>query len=181
MPRELSDAANAARQAQTFRLQRMVDIDVGQGSVGHAVIHAGNVAMIRPAAPDFDAFTLYAFMGAMGRPPQASEASSWVSGLTTAYSSSLAALISEARTLIRGLFDSAEYTARARTNSGFVYDLFAAWFDRLPDLDGYESWLTSLDGGSARSAALDSFQASLEYTDRITTLTLPTEYPGDFR
>ena len=181
MPRELPTKADEARQARSFQLNRMVDLDIGQGSIGHIVIHAGNKAMTRPASPDFSSFTLYAFMGSFGRPPQTSEQTTWVDALTTAYGSSLAALIAEATTLIRGQFEDAEYAARDRTNSQFLYDLYATYLDRLPDIEGYEFWLPQLDTGRPRSELLDAFDTALEYVDRVTTMTMPTLYPGDLR
>jgi hypothetical protein len=182
MSRELTARADAMRQSLVVKLSRSVDLDIGQGSIDHVPIHAGSKAMTLPADPDFATFTYYAFTGALYRPPQSAEQISWESGLTTAFGSGTAALITEATLLIHGLFVSAEYTARLRTNSQFVYDIFAAYLGRLPDVTEYTLRLTQLDTAAlTRSDLLTAFQTGTEFTDRITALTVETDYPGDLR
>jgi hypothetical protein len=107
--------------------------------------------------------------GALGRAPTGTELSTWSAALLAAYAVSLAAFIAEAKSLIEGLFNSSEYTARGRTDDQFVEDLYHAYLDRASDSIGKANWLISItDNG--RPYVLNAFGIGTEFTDRMATI-----------
>jgi len=132
----------------------------------------GGKLRIKPlaAAPEFltpAQFAEKCFLGALGREPTSTESSSWVSALNSAMSTSEAALLTEAQTLVKGLFEGSEYIGRARTDAQFVGDLYASYLARVSDPDGAAFWQRQLSLGQTRSSLEDAFGASAEFQRRV--------------
>ncbi|MBA3716265.1 MAG: DUF4214 domain-containing protein, partial [Pyrinomonadaceae bacterium] len=108
--------------------------------------------------------TLYS--GAFARDPTGLELSTAETALQTKCASSGAEFLAEARSRASVLFASAEYTARARTDSQFVADLYAAFLNRVADPSGHAGWLadTIADGRPATAAR---FATSDEFRFRV--------------
>lgn len=109
-----------------------------------------------------------AFAGALGREPDETELDDWVDALNAALATSYAALLAEAQDHIKDLFESDEYDDRARTDEEFIYDLYAAWLNRVPESqDAVNAWLARVTA-AGRPAVLDpGFSDSLEFASRI--------------
>jgi RHS repeat-associated protein len=71
-------------------------------------------------------------------------------------------LLTAARSVARGLFESAEYTARGRTNTQYVTDLYNAYLQRAPDTTGLNFWVQDAQN-NGRGHTLDSFEVSTEF------------------
>lgn len=63
-------------------------------------------------------------------------------------------------------FGSSEYAALARSDAGFITDLYTAFFNRPPDTEGLGFWASQLASGLPRDVALVSFMLSGEFTGR---------------
>ena len=61
-------------------------------------------------------------------------------------------------------FNSAEYVAQNRDNTGFVTDLYITFFGRLPDAAGLNFWLAQMTAGLPRNGVLSAFLFSPEFT-----------------
>ena len=76
----------------------------------------------------------------------------------------------EAQTLGRTLFNSAEYVSRGRTdNEDYVHDLYWAWVQRAPEEDGFARWLSALQT-QTRAQVLDGFANSGEFERLVAAL-----------
>jgi hypothetical protein len=108
-----------------------------------------------------------AFIGALARDPGAGELIIWRNAFIAAAAVSSGALLTEARARIKGLFQSAEYTARSRSNGEFVNDLYHAYLDRPPDGGSWQAWVDVITGGASRSTMDDNFGNSSEFSNRV--------------
>jgi hypothetical protein len=70
-------------------------------------------------------------------------------------------------------FNTPEYLAFNRDNSGFVTDLYNAFFSRVPDAAGLSYWLGQLASGMPRDNVMSSFLFSAEFT-----ATMNAAFPG---
>ena len=62
-----------------------------------------------------------------------------------------------------GFIFSPEFVARNTTNAEFLIILYEAFFDRLPDVGGYNGWLDAMNQGLSREDVLTGFLYSLEF------------------
>jgi hypothetical protein len=62
-----------------------------------------------------------------------------------------------------GFIFSDEFLAYGHPNSTYVSILYNAFFDRVPDPDGYVYWMALLETGTTREEVLDSFIHSTEF------------------
>jgi hypothetical protein len=60
-------------------------------------------------------------------------------------------------------FASAEYAAFARSDDGFVTDVYRTFFNRAPDASGLAFWREQLAGGLPREVLLVTFMMSPEF------------------
>ncbi len=67
-------------------------------------------------------------------------------------------------------FSSAEYASFNRDDTGFVTDLYNAFFNRPPDASGLAYWTDQLASGMPREVALVSFMFSPEFTSYTQSL-----------
>src|SRR5262249_8518367 len=82
-----------------------------------------------------------AFHGALDREATPAESNDWSTAPTAARETSAAAAVSEASSRIWFLFHSSEYTARARTDSEFLEDVYWAYLNRASNPEGFAFWL----------------------------------------
>ena len=67
-------------------------------------------------------------------------------------------------------FFSAEYLARNTTDTQFLTDMYRTFFIRDPDGPGLAFWQNELNIGVSRSALLNSFLFSTEFSNQMTSL-----------
>lgn len=70
-------------------------------------------------------------------------------------------------TMAMQFFGSAEYRARSRTDAQFIGDLYQTFFNRQADSAGSAYWQGELAAVQSRSALLNSFLFSPEFTDTM--------------
>ncbi|MDZ7836944.1 MAG: DUF4214 domain-containing protein [Actinomycetota bacterium] len=58
---------------------------------------------------------------------------------------------------------SEEFQAKNTSNEQFLLVMYAAFFNRPPDPEGYAGWLGQLQRGRSRSFVLDGFVGSVEF------------------
>jgi uncharacterized protein DUF4214 len=112
-------------------------------------------------------FTDHAFMGALVRMPTPSEREDWVEALEAAQLTSTAALFAEGQDRITALFESAEYTARARTDVEFVDDCYLACLNRAAEPEGEAFWVAEI-AAHDRAHVLNAISGSPEALERVT-------------
>lgn len=118
-------------------------------------------------------FTDKAFFGALGRAPSGSERTDWINALEAARDTSSAALLALCQSRVTGLFESAEYIARARTDEQFIEDCYQGYLGRASDPGGFAHWLAELQTTS-RAHILDAFRFSPEFQDWCIDTDVPT-------
>jgi hypothetical protein len=125
-------------------------------------------------------FTDKAFLGALNRLPTTGgggELPAWLAALATAIASGVAAVVTEAATLVKAIFEGAEYLALSTSNTNFVTNLYAAYLGRVPDALG-QAWIDALDASSlTRSQVEDGFGGSDEFAARVAGLMGDTGLP----
>ncbi|MCQ2483659.1 MAG: DUF4214 domain-containing protein, partial [Clostridia bacterium] len=62
-----------------------------------------------------------------------------------------------------GFIFSEEYTSRNKDNGQFLVDLYKMYFDREPDVEGYNYWIEKLNNGADRQEIFAGFANSLEF------------------
>ncbi|MGH9968423.1 MAG: DUF4214 domain-containing protein, partial [Pyrinomonadaceae bacterium] len=73
-----------------------------------------------------------------------------------------AQLLTTARSIARGLFQSSEYSARGRTDSQYVTDLYNSYLQRGPDTPGLNYWVSNTQA-NGRGATLNAFEVCTEF------------------
>jgi len=103
------------------------------------------------------AFVSRFYQQCLGRQPDQDGLNQWTS-----------ALLDGSKTgedVAKGFVLSAEFTGANHDNATFITILYRAFFDREPDVQGYEIWLSRLNSGQSRESVLDGFLRSQEFTD----------------
>jgi len=80
--------------------------------------------------------------------------------------------------LIREVYLSPEFAARALSNEAYIQSLYQVLLDRSGAEQGIEYWVNQLKMGNSRNFVLDNFLASQEFlarTDALADLTSPTQ------
>lgn len=67
-------------------------------------------------------------------------------------------------------FSSSEYLGKNTSDTQFITDLYRTFFNRTPDASGLAYWLGELAGSGSRSAFLNSFLFSAEFSNQMTAL-----------
>ena len=78
----------------------------------------------------------------------------------------------------RGFILSGEFSSRGVSDEGYLAVLYRAFFGREPDEGGFESWLSRLRGGTARSQVLEGFIHSQEFAGLCDRYGI-VPYPGN--
>ena len=79
--------------------------------------------------------------------------------------------------IAKGIILSKEFTDKNLNNESFVTILYKAFFDRDPDPEGFEAWVSRLNSGTSRQAAIDGFTHSSEFLDLCANYAI-IPYPG---
>jgi hypothetical protein len=157
--------------------QQQIEDICRSGRLGLPFPHKGKdrVVPLRRATELFSAavFTDKAFFGAYARAATTLEREEWFTGLLAARDISQAALLAEGQDRVIDLFESAEYTARARTDEEFISDCYLAFLRREPDADGAAFWLAELVA-TDRGHILTAFSESLEFIADCSDSEVPT-------
>ena len=110
-----------------------------------------------------DAGLAYSLYGVLDRAPDLGGIGFWMAALDAGASQVLVA---------QGFIDSAEFVTdygAVLNDEQYVDDLYQSFFDREPDAQGFEFWVTQLQSGSMDFAeVLIGFATSLEYQGLIT-------------
>ena len=71
--------------------------------------------------------------------------------------------------LAKNFIASSEFQARATDNKTYLDVLYAAFFNREPDVDGYNHWMDQLNSGTPRDGVLNGFIYSNEFDELCRT------------
>ena len=104
---------------------------------------------------DVTAFVTRFYQQCLGREPDAGGLAGWVNAL-------LNRSISGA-TVADGFINSAEFVNRNLSNDAYLKVMYKAFFEREPDPQGYNDWITQLNAGTSRQYVLAGFVNSAEF------------------
>lgn len=191
MARELTAEQATAVASDAFTYYDTVEIQLpfASGDSAPLVIRATTVdepfgagSGIELTSPfDFSTFTYKAFTGVLDRVPTTTEEDAWIAALEAAFAISQAALLTEAKSRINGLFTGAAYLARLRTDDQFIEDLYLGFLARVSDPGGKAFWLTAL-ASTTRDALRVTFQNSgTEFSARVAALNQPAGFDPEIR
>ncbi len=110
------------------------------------------------------------YRGVLSRLPDTGGFNFWVQQFRTAQCQGASQVVAQADAISNAFLASAEYAARARTNSQFVGDLYNAFLRRGGDLGGVQFWISQLAGGATRNAIRAQFLASPEFQGRVSAI-----------
>lgn len=79
----------------------------------------------------------------------------------------------------KGFVLSTEFINRNTTNSEFLTILYLAFFNRYPDTDGFNSWLTQLDSGTSRASVLDGFLGAQEFINLSNSFNISASFAAN--
>jgi hypothetical protein len=115
-------------------------------------------------------FRTYVFTAALARAATSDEARRWRTVINRSVAlRDLTRLAFDVGNLLTGLFSSAEYVARGRTNSQFISDVFGAYFARSASGGEVTTWTAYL-GANSRLAMAEAFAVATEFTGIVTGL-----------
>lgn len=160
--------------ADSFRVL-LPDVVVAYGdtvTVALISVHYTGIGLPLSAAIIFDdklaasRFVQDFYTGAFARAPSGGELTAGVDAVADPCSEfNAAGVLSAARALGETLFTSAEYTARSRTDSQYVDDLYYAYLGRLADAGGHDYWLSQVSP-QGRAAVRAAFAYSVEFVSQ---------------
>lgn len=183
MAREFTDTIEASRlRTSTRKLYMAVEIvlPLSAGDVEPVRIRVAEADLLLPSLLTFAEFTFQSFDGALSRSPDVTEHGDWTADLETAFGVGPAEMLTVASGLVRGLFESAEYTALATTDDRFVTDLYKTYMGRDPEVGGKTFWLTEL-AATSRAHLLDAFEEAIEFHSRVATVGAMLRYLPSIR
>ncbi|MCQ2533688.1 MAG: DUF4214 domain-containing protein [Clostridia bacterium] len=64
-----------------------------------------------------------------------------------------------------GFIFSQEYTEKNKTQDEYLIDLYHMFFDREPDVDGYNYWMEKMNDGESRELIFTGFANSVEFNN----------------
>jgi RHS repeat-associated protein len=109
------------------------------------------------------------YYNALARDPSANELQQQMDTLAQAGVQGEAQLLTTARSIARGLFQSSEYIARGRTDPQYVTDLYNAYLQRGPDTSGLNFWVSNTQA-NGRAATLNAFDVCTEFATLASTV-----------
>jgi hypothetical protein len=107
------------------------------------------------------------YRGLLGRLPDSAGFNHWVGQFRAAQCQDAAAVRAQVEAISSAFVGSGEYSARNRTNSLHVGDLYNAFLRRGGDLNGVQFWINQLNAGRPRDALRRDFIASPEFEARV--------------
>jgi LCP family protein required for cell wall assembly len=132
----------------------------------YAVIFACITALIAVLSPSFmnagdntqlEAFVSRFYQLCLDRQPDQDGLNKWVGDLLTGSKTGA--------DVAKGFVLSKEFIDKEYDNAIFVTILYRAFFDREPDSDGFNAWVSKLDNGTSRETVVDGFTHSQEFID----------------
>ncbi|HKR12576.1 MAG TPA: RHS repeat-associated core domain-containing protein [Pyrinomonadaceae bacterium] len=117
------------------------------------------------------------YQNGLNRQPNATELSTWLSTLQTAYTQGQTQFLTAMQNLGNAIFSSQEYINRNRTNSEYVYDLYKTYLVREPDTDGWAFW-TAIVATDGRNQVRNGFAWSAEFNQKVSGAS-PYTPPGN--
>ena len=129
-------------------------------------------AHLRVARPTNDLAAVVDFYrGLLARTPDDGGFAFCVARFRTAQCQGQAAITNEVEQISSAYATSAEYTARNRTNSQYVGDLYNAFLRRGGDLAGVQFWIGQLNSGAqTREQLRVAFKNSTEFQARVNAI-----------
>ena len=119
------------------------------------------------------------YRGVLSRLPDDAGFGFWVQKFRIAQCQGAASVNAEAEAISSQFALGAEYTARNRTNSQYVGDLYNAFLRRGGDLTGVLFWIGKLqDGSMTREQLRREFMASPEFQARVAAVIAAGTFPG---
>ena len=91
----------------------------------------------------------------LGRDADAGGLKSWTDQLSTGAGTGA--------DIAKGFIFSAEYNIDSKSNTQYINDLYAAFFNRTADQAGFDGWISELTSGTPREEVLDGFLGSQEF------------------
>jgi hypothetical protein len=111
------------------------------------------------------------YRGLLARLPDSGGFSYWLTQFRTAQCRGADAVNAQAELISSSFANSAEASARGRTNAQYVSDLYNAFLRRGGDLGGVQYWIQQLDRGAmTREAVRRAFLASPEFSAKVREL-----------
>jgi hypothetical protein len=106
------------------------------------------------------------YRGILGRLPDDDGFNDWLGQMRTAQCTSAQAVEDLSYELSLLFVQSAEYTAKGRSNVGYIEDLYNAILRRGADCGGFQAWVNNLNT-MTRVQVLQAFTASPEFQTRV--------------
>ena len=117
-----------------------------------------------------DGFVSNFLQWGLARQPRGGEGTYWSDILRAAYPRGQGSMQLAMRELGMTVFESAEYSARGRSNHWYVYDLYKTYLMRDPDPSGWAFWESKLPS-MGREQLRQAFDESIEFGQIVSTLT----------
>jgi len=120
------------------------------------------VAILSPSyinagtADQVQTFVTRFYVHCLGRQPDQTGLNQWVTSLLDGSKTG--------EDVAKGFILSPEFTGQNHSNEAFLTILYKAFFDRNPDADGYNHWLSCLNKGESRESILSGFLRSQEFS-----------------
>jgi len=112
------------------------------------------------------------YRGLLARTPDDSGFAYWAGRFRAAQCAGAASITAEGESISSAYALSAEYGARARSNSQYVGDLYNAFLRRGGDLPGVQYWIGQIaSGAQTREQVRVQFKNSAEFQQRVTAIT----------
>jgi len=109
------------------------------------------------------------YYNALARDVSATELQQKMDTLAQAGVQGEAQLLTTARSIARGLFESSEYISRGRTDAQYVTDLYNSYLQRGPDTPGLNFWVNNTQA-NGRGATLNAFEVCAEFATLASTV-----------
>ena len=135
-----------------------------------AIRNSKSAMLPSPPTVGDDQFIQNFFSYALSRTPTGGEQTYWDDVVRAAYPQGQNAVLFGARELGMTLFESAEYAARNRSDTDYVYDLYWTYLMRYPDQGGWQFW-TSQVPSMGRENVRHAFDESTEFINLVATIT----------
>src|SRR5205085_9812246 len=161
IPSTMRSKKNSGKPWDGRRVGDPFDQPAGQSSSGEVRRAHARRRMSPPPVLD-DQFVQNFFTYALPRSPFANENTYWYDQLRVAYGQGPESVKLAAIELGRTLFESAEYSARNRTDHWYVYDLYKTYLMRDPDSTGWTNWEATV-ATNGRDYVRRGFEESTEF------------------
>jgi len=116
--------------------------------------------LLADSASDVNAFVTRFYQQCLGRQPDAGGLAGWVNALLNRSLTGAA--------VAAGFINSQEFVSKNLSNDAYLQVMYKAFFDRVPDPQGYSDWMGQLNSGSSRQFVLAGFVNSTEFANLCT-------------